>query len=239
MRRAGTIVAILALAALAGLGAYRAGVLQLVRPDPAEYPVRGIDVSHHQGAIDWSKVAGDGVRFAYLKASEGRDHRDTSFATNWSAAAATGIPRGAYHFFTFCSPGSDQAEHFLRVVPPERGALRPVADVEFVGNCRSWTSLEAVRAELRVFLERVAAAWDRQPILYVTADAYDRVLAGQFSGYAIWIREIFRQPAPEEYGGWLIWQFSETGRVPGIAGPVDLDVLRPGATPLDLGVAAR
>ena len=62
-------------ALLAG-GAWRSGWVQLNRPDPAQFPVRGIDVSHHQGEIDWAKVAGAGVRFAYLKATEGRDLRD-------------------------------------------------------------------------------------------------------------------------------------------------------------------
>jgi lysozyme len=221
-------LAVSAAALLLAGAAYRSGGRQLDRPDPAELPVRGIDVSHHQGGVDWSKVAGAGIRFAYIKATEGRDLRDPRFEANWGAAAAAGIPRGAYHFFTFCSPGRAQAEHFLRSVPPTPGALTPVADVEFVGNCKSYGSLERVRGELRVFLDAVAKRWGTAPILYVTPDSHERVAAGRFGDHPVWIRSVVDAPAADAYGGWLIWQFSETGRIPGIQGPVDLNMLRPG-----------
>ena len=210
--------------ALAGCAA--AGLALLLTG--AELEVRGIDVSHHQGEIDWARVAGAGIRFAYLKATEGRDFKDPRFASHWRAAAKAGIARGAYHFFTFCSPGREQAEHFLRVVPPAEGALTPVADVEFVGNCKTGRSLDVVRRELASFLATVERAWGTAPILYVTPDSYERVLGGGFAAHPIWIRSVESEPARDAYGGWRIWQYSETGRVPGIAGPVDLDVLRPG-----------
>ena len=223
----GAAAAALASLLLAG-SAWRSGWILLNRPDPAEFPVRGIDVSHHQGEIDWPQVAGAGIRFAYLKASEGRDLRDPRFRANWDGADAAGIARGAYHFFTFCSPGSEQAAHFIASAPPTPGALTPVADVEFVGNCKSYGSLERVRAELRVFLEAVARRWGAPPILYVTPESHERVSAGRFAEHPVWIRSVVDEPAPDAFGGWLIWQFSETGRIPGIRGPVDLDVLRPG-----------
>nr|WP_217497729.1 GH25 family lysozyme [Lysobacter enzymogenes] len=75
------------------------------QPDRARYPLRGIDVSHHQGAIDWRAVARDAVAFAYLKASEGGDHRDRRYAANARDARAAGVAVGAYHFFTFCRDG--------------------------------------------------------------------------------------------------------------------------------------
>jgi lysozyme len=218
---------------------YSAGFVQVQQPDAAEFPVRGIDVSHHQGEIDWTKVAGAGIRFAYLKATEGRDFRDPRFRANWEGAAAAGLARGAYHFFTFCSPGREQAEQFLRVAPPAPYALPPVADVEFVGNCKSWSSLAAVRAELRAFVDVVERAWGVTPILYLTPDAFERVVAGEFGRHPVWIRSVLRRPAPAEYGGWLLWQFSESGRVPGIRGPVDLDVLRPGVSLESLAQSER
>jgi lysozyme len=207
---------------------YRSGLVQVNRPDTTAFSVRGIDVSNHQGDIDWSLVAGAGIRFAFIKATEGSDFRDARFRANWNAADAAGVARGAYHFFTFCSPGREQAEHFLRTAPPTPGALAPVADVEFVGNCKSWSDLGAVRGELRAFLQRVEEAWGVPPILYVTRDSFERVVAGEFGEYPVWIRSVFDQPAADDYGRWLIWQFSETGRIAGIHGPVDLDVLRPG-----------
>lgn len=216
--------------AVAAVAVTLLGSSRLEPPSLDAFPVRGIDVSHHQGPIDWSRVAGAGIEFAYLKASEGRDFRDRRFEANWEAAGSAGIARGAYHFFTFCSDGRAQAEHFLRVAPPAPGALIPVADVEFVGNCRSWSDLGAVRVQLRAFLERVQQAWGVRPILYVTPDSHQRVLAGRFRSHPVWLRSVETAPAVDAFGGWLIWQFSETGSVAGIRGPVDLNTLRPGVT---------
>ena len=207
---------------------YRSGIVQVNRPGAATYPVRGIDVSHHQGRIDWPRVGQSGVEFAFIKATEGRDFSDSRFPENWSGADAAGIARGAYHFFTFCTSGKAQAEHFLRIVPPVAGALAPVADVEFVGNCTRHPSMEAVRAELVVFLEEVERAWGAAPIIYTTPEAHRRLLGAGFERHPLWLRSVFSQPEPDAYGGWSVWQFSETGAVPGIRGPVDLNALRPG-----------
>ena len=222
------MVALLACVALLGVGLYRAGAIQFNRPLPATYPITGIDVSHHQGAIDWQLVATSSTHFAFVKATEGRDYTDPRFESNWRGAKAASIPRGAYHFFTFCSPGLAQAEHFLSVVPPSADALPPVADVEFVGNCRSWSSLPDVAVELGVFLEAVERAWKLKPILYVTPDSLERVVGERFRAHPIWIRSVFSEPDHRAYRGWYLWQFSDNSRVPGISGAVDRNALRPG-----------
>jgi hypothetical protein len=86
----------------------------------------GIDVSAYQGRIDWRRVAGQQVSFAYIKASEGGDFVDRRFAANWSGAGRAGVPHGAYHFFSLCTPGLAQARNFLRVVPARsRVSWRP------------------------------------------------------------------------------------------------------------------
>ncbi|MBV9990989.1 MAG: hypothetical protein JOZ72_06805 [Alphaproteobacteria bacterium] len=115
---------------------YQQGLLQLSNPDIRRYPVRGIDVSHHQGRIGWAKLPGQHVRFVYLKASEGGDWTDPLFAPNLAAAPAKGIALGAYHYFTLCAPGRAQAANFLHAVPPDAHlTLPPAVDVEYVGNC--------------------------------------------------------------------------------------------------------
>jgi lysozyme len=219
----------------AGLSLYRMGVIQFNDLEPNRFPVIGIDVSHHQGPIDWHAVAAAGIAFSYIKSTEGRDFLDPQFTINWTATMEAGVPRGAYHFFTFCSPGAAQAEHFLSVVPPSPEALTPVADIEFVGNCTAYTDLLTVRDELRIFLAAVEQAWGRKPILYLTPDSLDRVPGSELTGYPVWIRSVFSEPDPDAYRGWLLWQFSDNSRVPGISGPVDRNALRPGLSLNSLG----
>lgn len=90
----------------------------------------GIDVSAHQDVIDWRQVASDGITFAYIKATEGGDFTDDRFEENWRGAREAGLDRGAYHYFTLCTPGADQALHFLDVAAPESEALPPAVDLE-------------------------------------------------------------------------------------------------------------
>ena len=103
MKRIATVV--IAGAVLTAAGALLAPrVYPWFEPQSLFFDVHGIDVSHHQGSIDWSAVAGDDVGFAFIKATEGGDHIDRRFEENWIGAAKAGIPRGAYHFFTPMPP---------------------------------------------------------------------------------------------------------------------------------------
>jgi lysozyme len=222
------------LAVLFGLGfwAYRAGLLRMNHPSYERFPVRGVDVSHHQGRIDWPAVRAAGMTFAFIKSSEGVDHVDSEFGRNWSAAQSAGVTRGAYHFFTFCSPGAAQADHFAQAVGGDFGELPPVVDVEFVGNCKSFASLAQVRAELRVFLAAIERLSGRRPLVYFTRESGSRILQGSFDEYATFPRDVFREPS---YLGarWSFWQFADNGRVAGIKGRVDLDLFRGTRAELD------
>ena len=100
------------IALLAVVGLALAAWLWAIHWSPSEstYPRQGIDVSRHQGLIDWPTVARQGVDFAYIKASEGGDQRDWRFEENWRGAGEAGIARGAYHYFTLCTPGDGYAQ---------------------------------------------------------------------------------------------------------------------------------
>src|SRR5438477_11194724 len=93
------------------LASYWLGLLIPNYPPTAKYPVRGVDVSHHQGTIDWSAVKRAGTSFAYIKATEGTQYQDPSFVQNWYGAAASGIVGGSYHFFTLVTAGQTQADN--------------------------------------------------------------------------------------------------------------------------------
>ena len=192
--------------------------------------VQGIDVSHHQGAIDWGAVGSDGVRFAWIKATEGGDWRDPRFEENWAAAERAGVARGAYHYFTLCRPAAEQAAWFLSVAPS--GELPAAVDLEYGGNCAARPDTATLTAELRLFLETVQEARGRRPVVYVTGEVF-RDHADALRGETLWVRSLFH---PVRWGVWAparVWQYSAMGRVAGIVGDVDRDAIRRGAWPLE------
>ena len=193
-------------------------------PDRSKYPLRGIDVSRHQGTIDWPAVAKSDVAFAILKATEGGDHQDERFAANLAGAQAVGLAVGAYHFFTFCRPGAEQASNFLSAVPHDSALLPPVVDLEFAGNCSTRPTVADLKRELSDFLTPVEAAFGRPAILYVVDDAA-AMYAGALPDRPRWIRSIIWAPVNSD---WVYWQYHSAGHVAGIEGEVDLNVLQGG-----------
>ena len=186
--------------------------------------VQGVDVSWHQGAIDWRALASDDVAFAYIKATEGATHVDTRFELNWREARAAGLHRGAYHFFTLCRSGAQQAANFIRVVPRERGALPPALDLEHMGPCRRGPQVIDALAEARTFLDLAEAHYGVRPILYTTREFHDAYLS-RLQGERFWIRSIAVRPRFRQRD-WVIWQHHNRGRRRGVDGPVDLNAFR-------------
>ncbi len=178
-------------------------------------------MSHHQGVVDWDAVAGDGISFAYVKASEGGDWVDRSFAANWVGVADAGIERGVYHFFSLCTAGEAQARHFLATARPDPQALAPAVDLELAGNCAARPSASAVAAELRVFIDLVEEAWQRPMVLYVGAD-WEEVYPVKHDRPR-WHRQFLFRPGFD----WHMWQLHGFADVEGIDGPADLNVMRP------------
>ena len=107
-----------------------AAMLHSNYPKPRDYPVHGIDVSKFQGDIDWNAVASSGVKFAWIKATEGGDRLDNRFQANWAGAKAAGVAHGAYDFVYWCRPPLEEMANFEQIAPVEQDALPPVLDVE-------------------------------------------------------------------------------------------------------------
>lgn len=194
---------------------------------PTDYPVHGIDISRWQSDIAWPTARSAGVSFAFIKATEGGDRVDPQFASHWAAAGAAGVPRGAYHFFYFCTSAADQARWFIANVPRTPGALPPVLDIEwtpFSPTCRSRPPAAVVRSEIGVFLEIVGRYYGQRPIVYTTPEFWTDNGFGDISDEEFWLRSTAAHPS-DTYGGlpWVIWQYTGTGRVPGVAGDVDIN----------------
>lgn len=201
------------------------GYLHLNNPSKSDYPVRGVDVSAYQGEIDWT-VLGKGLDFAFLKATEGSTHVDRYFKTSYEGAQACGLRVGAYHFFSFDSPGINQAENFIGVVEPYDDMLPPVVDVELYGDYfdQPPTDKNAVVTELSALLERLEEHYSLTPILYATEESYDLLLSEDFAAYDLWIRNVVSRP---KISGWVFWQYCNRGRLDGYSGQetyIDLNV---------------
>jgi lysozyme len=188
-------------------------------------PVQGIDISKYQGDVDWRRVSRSGIRFAYLKVSEGGDHVDDRFYQNWAATAAAGIPRGVYHFMYWCRTASEQAVWFTQAVPQDPTQLPPVLDVEWnhaSTTCPQQTTPEDARAKIQKMLEIMEYHTGKRPIIYTDIAFHRDVLEGHFPGYQFWLRSVAAEPHQRfEDRPWTFWQYTATGRVPGISGDVD------------------
>jgi len=197
-------------------------------PRPTDYPIHGIDVSKFQGDIDWNAVANSGVKFAWIKATEGGDNADARFQANWTGAKAAGVPHGAYHFVYWCRPPLEEMANFEQNAPVENDALPPVLDVEATPTsktCHRHLTQEGAIAEMKVMLDEMERHYGKRPVIYTTVDFYQAILAdGAFMDYPIWVRSTKYQPSVK-YGPrpWHFWQYQSDGSIAGIQVHVDRD----------------
>ncbi len=228
MRRRRRIIVVLVavVVTLAGLGsAFWFLFVPNWRPALTDGESYGVDVSAHQGEIDWERVADDGIEFAYVKATEGQDWVDKQFAANWEGAARAGLDRGAYHFFTLCAPGDEQARNFLRIAPPDANALPPAIDLELSGNCSERPPAAEVAEHVATFVRMVEQEWGRELLFYVRPDWDEQYPVRDGLDRQLWDVRFPRRPADDR---WQVWQLHGFANVDGISGGVDLDVMRAG-----------
>lgn len=193
------------------------------------HQVHGIDVSKWQGPIDWEAARAGGVAFVFIKATEGGDLLDDRFRENWEGARRAGIPRGAYHFTFWCRPMYQQIEWFKRHVPRDPDALPPVLDVEWnfqSPTCPRRVPREVALSKMREFLVAMERHYGKRPIIYADIKFHREILAnGEFADYPYWVRSVRDLPQARYPGRrWAFWQYTATGRVPGVRGPVDRNV---------------
>ena len=192
----------------------------------------GIDVSHHQDAIDWAQVAASGVRFAIAKATEGQTFVDSMYATNKFAAESNGVAFSAYHFAKPDDTPNDailEADHFVDTAQLVPGNLLPALDIEKTGGLTQTELTEWILAWLGRVTERLGV----RPMVYTSPAGWENrtgdTTAVADAGYTVlWIAHWDvaepRLPANEWSGnGWAFWQYSDCGSIPGIEGCVDLD----------------
>ncbi len=211
--------------------------------DADDRKIYGIDVSHHAGDIDWSKVAGAGARFSYIKASQGVTLVDGRFRENIKGAIRSGIPAGAYHFLSSLTPADRQADTFIGEYGPWHAqcALPPVVDIEWdkrsADSRDRWErkTSQAIVAMAQTVLERIEREFGVRPLIYTNKSWWESRIgkAGNvLSDYPLWPSRYggFDESAPPVMSGfnWVLWQFTEHGKIDGINTSVDVNWCKPG-----------
>lgn len=193
---------------------------KVVTGEHMEMQYGGIDVSHYQGQINWREVARNGkVRYVFVKATESNSLVDNTFAYNVKEAREYGIPVGCYHFFRPNVPGKEQLNHFIQTVDMSQQDVLPMIDIEIRGK----QSLAVFQKNIRDFLEGFERHYGFRPIIYASANFYNDYLAGAFDNYKYMIAK-YSEGIPQPKGpiDFVMWQYSSSGRVPGIRGNVDM-----------------
>ena len=191
---------------------------------PKGYKSVGLDISHHQGEIDWEELLENKgfdtiIDFVYCKATEGSDHLDTQFQRNREFLNLYGIQNGAYHYLNPKSAPRPQADHFLATYQYRSIDLPPVLDVEDEGF-----SDEDLLAKVKIYGDEIYQKIGVRPIIYTSLHFYETKFRGKLDGYKFWIAAYSQEPQDMLDREVLHWQFSESGRLPGIKKKVDLNV---------------
>jgi len=194
---------------------------------PEGYEIHGIDISHHQGRIDWRELKNNGmiddfpVRFVMIKATEGASRLDENFNDNFYQAREYGFTRGAYHFYSVHSSARAQAEYFLRQVKLEKGDLPPVLDVEHKPKHQTD---DEFRRSVKLWLDIVEDHYKVKPIIYTYYKFKMKYLSDSiFDDYHYWIAHYYVDSMAYK-GPWKFWQHTDVGRLPGINGYVDFNI---------------
>lgn len=193
---------------------------------PADYTTFGVDVSRHQGIIDWTKLSNQyfgkhNFTFAFIKASEGGVWKDGMFRYNWERANETSLLVGAYHFYRPGIEPKKQIANFTSQVKLYSGHLPPVLDVEKISPSYS---ISRQREEILTILEGFKKQYNVTPIIYTNKQIYLNIINHvNFKRYPIWLAH-YDGNVPNSNFKWKFWQLSERGIVDGVDEYVDINI---------------
>jgi lysozyme len=200
-------------------------------------PVRGIDVSHHNGIINWNIVDREQAKFVFCKATQGKNFKDELLQTNFNELERLQILRGAYHFFTFKDVSAqDQVNNFLacHIDFTKKGVLPAVLDIEWQANDALNKYVKDNKTlcikKIKDWLLAIESATGKKPIIYTAKSFWTEYLGSptDFAGYPLWVAS-YRNDAPSlptTWNDYLIWQYTESGTVAGITGQLDKNLLK-------------
>jgi lysozyme len=195
--------------------------------------LKGIDISHWQGPINWSKVGNHPISFVIAKATQGQTYNDPNYASYRRGAAGQGIAWTAYHFADPATSANDavrQADHYVDVAALGSGDLIPALDLEWFNGL----TVDQLVQWVKDWLRRVYTGTGVKPMIYTRASFWSTRMGDTTwfanHGYtSLWIANWTAThppivPANNWAGhGWTFWQWTDCGSIAGIDGCVDRD----------------
>ena len=201
----------------------------------------GIDVSNHNGKVDFKKVKADGRDFAFVLATDGDSFTSDQFDGQYSGAGKAGLYRAGYHFARPDGSAGKQADRFLKTVGYQNDgkSLPPVLDMEANPNGSTCYGLDHQRMKewISTFVGRVEEKTGREAIIYTSPGFWKECTGNSkaFEANPLWIAE-WGVDKPSTIGGWAehtFWQYSDSGSVDGVSGPVDVNRFNGGTAELE------
>ena len=201
-------------------------------PDNTQFD--GIDVSKHQGTINWEELRKNSkIKYVYIKATEGSDYTDPLYRENLRNARKQGFKVGSYHFLSTKSSVTRQFQNFITVAKREEQDLLPVIDVERINP---WTS-QQLRDSLKVFADLLEDYYGCKPLIYTSEKFFTKHLGRAFADYPLFIAK-YSNTQPNIGYKWILWQFADNGlfksAVRGNYGEVDLSRFNKGCSINDI-----
>lgn len=194
---------------------------------PENHHILGIDISHHQGGINWDlaskmRIGSDSIQFVYLKLTEGTDFKDKRSKQNQKKLKEMKVPFGVYHFYNPKKGATEQAKFFIENF--KISDLRPVLDIEVQGNLKSTALVDSVT----VFLSTVDSILSIRPIIYTYESFYNDFFSeSTLSKEWFWIANYTGSSKAFKRQNVIAWQFTDKGTVDGILEKVDLNTAKP------------
>lgn len=199
---------------------------EAVKQCPRGQTVRGVDVSYHQGRVDWPAARAGGVAFGFARVSDGSTFVDPEFAANYQGMKQNGVVRGTYQYFRPAEDPVAQADVLIREIRAQGGILPgdlpPALDIETTDGVPSAT----LQQRALVWLGRVEAAFKRTPLIYTSPGFWQELDADPaFARYPLWVAhwDTSCPTMPGAWSQWRFWQDSDGGSAAGISGAVDTD----------------
>ena len=198
------------------------------------YVTKGVDVSVHQGTIDWQKVADAGFDFAMIRVGyrgygmEGNMRGDTQFLNNVQGALNAGLDVGIYYFSQAVTveEARQEAAYVIEQIAPYDITYPVVFDWERQNYAGSRTQTipdtDLLCSMANAFCADIEAAGYEAMIYFYQNLAYNNLDLSQLLDYPFWLAQYTDYPS--FYYDFDMWQYTSSGKVPGISGNVDLNL---------------